>query len=106
MATKEEPHKSSEEEEEEEDDEEEEEEGAESSDEDEEPKLKYRRLGSSVADILKGDEASCMAVHEKFLVSLKKSKKIGITNNFFFFDFFFVKFVFFADVPSLFTEQI
>jgi len=74
MSTKEEEraNKSSEEEEEEDDEEEEdEEEGGESSDEDEEPKLKYRRLGSSVADILKGDEASCMAVHEKFLVKKK-----------------------------------
>ena len=60
-----------EEEEEEEEDEEGEFEGGESSDEeDEEPKLKYQRLGSSVMEILKRHEASCMAVHEKFLVSL------------------------------------
>jgi hypothetical protein len=38
-------------------------------DEDEEPKLKYQRLGANVMDILKRDSASCMAVHDKFLVS-------------------------------------
>ena len=37
-------------------------------DEDEEPKLKYQRLGANVMDILKRDSASCMAVHDKFLV--------------------------------------
>lgn len=36
----------------------------------EEPKLKYIRLGSSASDILKRDSATCMAVHEKFLVPL------------------------------------
>ena len=37
--------------------------------EDEEPKLKYHRLGFSVIEILKETSATCMAVHEKFLVS-------------------------------------
>jgi vacuolar protein sorting-associated protein 41 len=36
--------------------------------EEEEPKLKYMRLGSNVIEILKEDSATCMAVHEKFLV--------------------------------------
>ena len=36
--------------------------------EDEEPKLKYQRLGFSVLEILKDDSATCMHVHEKFLV--------------------------------------
>lgn len=36
--------------------------------EDEEPKLKYQRLGLSVLDILKNDAATCMHVHDKFLV--------------------------------------
>ena len=43
-----------------------------SDDEEEEPKLKYMRLGSSVIEILKEDTATCMAVHEKFLVFLSK----------------------------------
>jgi hypothetical protein len=36
--------------------------------EEEEPRLKYQRLGHSVAEILKRDAASCLAAHEKFLV--------------------------------------
>ncbi len=36
--------------------------------EEEEPKLKYQRLGFSVLDILKEDAATCMHVHDKFLV--------------------------------------
>ena len=35
---------------------------------DEEPKLKYQRLGDSVKVILERDSATCMTVHEKFLV--------------------------------------
>ena len=53
---------------EEEEEEEEEEEGEEEDEEEEEPKLKYQRLGSNVGEILKNDHASCMTVHEKFLV--------------------------------------
>ena len=41
----------------------------EESEDEEEPKLKYHRLGFSVIDILKETSATCMAVHEKFLVS-------------------------------------
>jgi hypothetical protein len=52
---------------EEEEDDSEDEEGEEE-EEDEEPKLKYQRLGFSVLDILKDDSATCMHVHEKFLV--------------------------------------
>ena len=37
-------------------------------DEEEEPKLKYMRLGSNVTETLRRDAASCMAVHERFLV--------------------------------------
>ena len=48
--------------------EEEEEEEEEDADE-EEPKLKYQRLGSNVIEILRRDAASCMALHEKFLVT-------------------------------------
>ena len=44
------------------------EEEEESEEEEEEPKLKYHRLGFSVIDILKEDSATCMAVHDKFLV--------------------------------------
>lgn len=38
--------------------------------EDEEPKLKYHRLGGYVSELLKNEQeaASCMAIHEKFLV--------------------------------------
>lgn len=36
--------------------------------EEEEPKLKYQRLGASVAEILKERAATCMAVAGKFLV--------------------------------------
>jgi hypothetical protein len=36
--------------------------------EEEEPKLKYQRLGASVATILKADAARCLVAHEKFLV--------------------------------------
>ena len=48
--------------------EEEEEYEEEDEEEEEEPKLKYHRLGFSVVEILKSDSASCMAVHDKFLV--------------------------------------
>ena len=37
-------------------------------DEDEEPRLKYQRLGASVLEILAGDVATALAVHDKFLV--------------------------------------
>jgi hypothetical protein len=53
-------------EEEEEDDEEDDEE----EEEEEEPKLKYQRLGASMSEILKNDTASCMTVHDKFLVCI------------------------------------
>lgn len=56
----------------EDDEEEEEEEGENSDDEDEEPKLKYHRLGASISDILKRDAASCMVLHERFLVGMNK----------------------------------
>jgi len=46
---------------------EEEEDDDEKIEEEEEPKLKYQRLGSTVAEILKQDAASCMKVHERFL---------------------------------------
>jgi hypothetical protein len=55
--------------EEEEDDEDLEQDEEDSEEEDEEPKLKYLRLGANVLDILKSDAGSCMAVHDKFLVS-------------------------------------
>ena len=42
--------------------------GEESVEEEEEPKLKYQRLGFSVVDILKPEAASCMAIHDKFMV--------------------------------------
>lgn len=35
---------------------------------DEEPKLKYQRLGNAAAEMLKKDAASCLSVHDKFLV--------------------------------------
>lgn len=38
--------------------------------EEEEPKLKYQRLGANVQELLKKEPASCMVVHEKFLVRL------------------------------------
>jgi vacuolar protein sorting-associated protein 41 len=49
---------------------------SEEEEEEDEPKLKYQRLGFSVIDILKTDSASCMGVHEKFLVSLGLSKRL------------------------------
>jgi hypothetical protein len=50
------------------DDVEESEEYEEDEEEEEEPRLKYQRLGLSVAEILKAEMASCLAAHEKFLV--------------------------------------
>ena len=35
---------------------------------DEEPKLRYQRLGMNVVEELEKDEATCLAVHQKFLV--------------------------------------
>jgi hypothetical protein len=55
--------------------------------EDEEPKLKYQRLGFSVLEILKDDSATCMHVHEKFLVrsySLPRSLAEGLSRSIFF----------------------
>lgn len=43
-------------------------EAEEEEEEEEEPKLKYQRLGSSVASILKSDTARTMIAHDKFLV--------------------------------------
>ena len=42
--------------------------------EEEEPKLKYQRLGSNVIEILKRDAASCMCVHDKFLVGIPQQQ--------------------------------
>lgn len=56
------------EDEEDEVDEDEEDSEDEEDEEDEEPRLKYQRLGANVSEILREDAASCMVVHEKFLV--------------------------------------
>lgn len=47
-----------------------EESGEDEEEEEEEPKLRYHRLGASVTELLRKDAASCMAVHEKFLVCI------------------------------------
>lgn len=63
---------------EEDDDEEEDEEEDEESEEEEEPKLKYQRLGSTVADLLKEDVATAMYAHDKFLALGTKRGGVAI----------------------------
>jgi hypothetical protein len=65
----------------EDDDDEDDDEGDDDDEEEEEesePKLKYQRLGSSVATILKTDTAKCLVPNEKFLVLGTASGKVHI----------------------------
>jgi hypothetical protein len=53
----------------------EEEEDDEEEDDEDEPKLRYRRVGASVKDILEKDTASTIKVSDKFMVQKKQTKK-------------------------------
>ena len=61
--------------------EDEEESGEEESDEEEEPKLKYQRVGLSVAGILRRDTASCVACSTELLVLGTRSGSVYILDQ-------------------------